>query len=382
MENYDSNKIYFDSISKNKIFDRNEELKVASKMRDSRNNVVEAIITTPEILDFFQEKFQKLIQNGYSNKFVKDEDTVTSLGEIENIRNLLRESDTKESYEIAILGMKNFLSNFTYSNDGIREIVKYLVKNSSDVQKINFISKKLETLEYCKKILVQSNLRLVVAVARKYQSDVVDIADMIQEGNLGLMRAADRYDHRRGHKFSTYATWWIRQSISRSLMSTKRTVRVPTHIIELSQKIDRARKNHLSQFGHVATDEQISTALGMEVDKIVKVDMAIMSHNITSMSDEHEDHILSVIDGSPLPDKKMELTELSKKFEELLEGLTQQESDILRMRFGMGKYTPMTLEEIGNIYQVTRERIRQIEAKAIGKLQHPSKIKVLKEFYR
>ena len=308
---------------------------------------------------------------------------------VDVLKDDLEEPDIEDLEEVEDIKLED-INNMNFDGINIDDPVRMYLREIGKIPLLSFeeeleLAKQvLEGNEEAKQKLAESNLRLVVSIAKKYVGRGMLFLDLIQEGNMGLIKAVEKFDYKKGYKFSTYATWWIRQAITRAIADQARTIRIPVHMVETINKLIRTSRHLLQQLGREPTPEEIANEMEIPVEKVMEIQKIAQDPVSleTPIGEEDDSHLGDFIqdEDSPAPQDSAAYTLLKEQLEEVMNTLTPREAKVLKLRFGLEDGRARTLEEVGKEFMVTRERIRQIEAKALRKLRHPSRSKKLKDY--
>ncbi len=387
---------YLNDLKNIKLLTADEERSIAKKTEKAEKQALNILFSMPQAIDELMEIGRQLkegsinvidvirhVDDGNCTEQDRENFKIQTIHSIEGIKKVHKQREQLIPFLLDLGLSKKILTMI------IRKIAQQ-VRSMNDAGEAARTKRKLKELDeidnglkIVRNKLVQANLRLVINVARRYQNRGLSFLDLIQEGNMGLMKAAEKYDHQKGYKFSTYSTWWIRQSITRAIADHGRTIRIPVHILETKNKIKKAATALYQELGDNPDVEEISRKTGLPVEKIRKtMRLSGAPVSIETPIGDDESTLGDLIADTGAPSPLIEFMDISLKAEidSVLATLTPREEKVVRMRLGIGKATDHTLEEVGDLFGLTRERIRQIEAKALKKLQHPQRRKRLQSF--
>ena len=365
-----------DATEKKDIVDENEKVqKIVKKAKESGKMTYGELAkeledTNPEQIDKVFDAFEEMGVNLLSDDFEEEPD-IEDLKEVEELK---LDEITDTSFEGVSV------------DDPVRMYLREIGKIQllSYEKELELAKRILENDEEAKQELAEANLRLVVSIAKKYVGRGMLFLDLIQEGNMGLIKAVEKFDYTKGFKFSTYATWWIRQAITRAIADQARTIRIPVHMVETINRLIRTSRHLLQQLGREPSPEEIAKEMDMTVEKVMEIQKIAQDPVSleTPIGEEDDSHLGDFIqdEDSPAPHDAASYTLLREQLEEVMNTLTPREAKVLKLRFGLEDGKARTLEEVGKEFDVTRERIRQIEAKALRKLRHPSRSKKLRDY--
>jgi RNA polymerase primary sigma factor len=387
---------YFNSMGDISILTKYEEIELAKKLEQGRE-IIKGTITTLPIFDRIKDSFAvEDEEEALPEEERADEALIQTLIRLEELTALLEVTDKKIKRHGSLKELRAALNDKKKKGQNYKKLELLLKEVLADYKKVEAevgikaealkelwskISKARYLVGETKNELITRNLRLVVNIAKNYVGRGLPLLDLIQEGNIGLMKAVDKFKYEKGFKFSTYATWWIRQAITRALIDQTKTIRVPVHMMEFYNRVTKASRELTQQLGREPVNEEIAKKLAVPVRKVEEVFRAIQDPIALQTPIGDEDTELEDFIGdkaSPSPYSDAERIETSEQIQRVLRTLTQKEETVIRMRFGIGVDRDHTLEEVGRFLSITRERVRQIEAKALRKLKHPSRLRALK----
>jgi len=392
---FDEKDEYRDEIDEENGMNARDMQRIKSSIKEliekgKRNGTLSTteILEVAEEFEYDAERLDKMYE-ALENMGIEITDYIdeqTSLEDIEPLDDLSDIEAEVETYETGEQMERMLISEGLPIEDHVRMYLKEIGKVPllSMDKEIELAEKMAQGDEAAKQELVEANLRLVVSIAKRYVGRGMFFLDLIQEGNLGLMKAVEKFDHTKGYKFSTYATWWIRQAITRAIADQARTIRIPVHMVETINKVHRVSRQLLQELGHEASADEVAKVINMSPDKVREI-MKLAQEPVsleTPIGEEEDSHLGDFIqdNDAPAPAEAASLSMLREQLEEVLNTLTPREASVIKLRFGFVDGTLHTLEDVGKEFNITRERIRQIEAKALRKLRHPSRAKKLRDF--
>lgn len=390
---------YFNSMGDISILTRYEETELAKKLEEGREIIKEIISGLPlfnRMKDTMNNPEEEEAEELLTEEETADEALIKTLSRLEELMEVIENADIKIKKHVNLKGLRASVNEKKKKGQNTKKLEILLKEVQSDYKRVeseagikvdelkdiwNRISKARYLVTEAKNELITRNLRLVVNIAKNYVGRGLPLLDLIQEGNIGLMKAVDKFKYEKGFKFSTYATWWIRQAITRALIDQTKTIRVPVHMMEFYNRVTKASRELTQQLGREPTNDEIAKKLVVPVRKVEEVFRAIQDPIALQTPIGDEDTELEDFIGdktSPSPYSDAERIETSEQIQRVLRTLTAKEETVIRMRFGIGVDRDHTLEEVGRYLSITRERVRQIEAKALRKLKHPSRLRALK----
>ena len=384
IEELKSNNKRAKEIKKNKV-EGKEEVKVPE---DTNKKVQDILKKAKEKGQITYGELASQLEDINPEQIDKVFDAFEEFG-VDVLKDDLEEPDIEDLEEVENLKLED-INTMNFDGINIDDPVRMYLREIGKIPLLTFeeeleLAKKvIDGDEEAKQKLAESNLRLVVSIAKKYVGRGMLFLDLIQEGNMGLIKAVEKFDYKKGYKFSTYATWWIRQAITRAIADQARTIRIPVHMVETINKLIRTSRHLLQQLGREPTPEEIAEEMEIPVEKVMEIQKIAQDPVSleTPIGEEDDSHLGDFIqdDDSPAPQDSAAYTMLREQLEEVMNTLTPREAKVLKLRFGLEDGKSRTLEEVGREFQVTRERIRQIEAKALRKLRHPSRSKKLRDY--
>ena len=369
--------------------EKNEAKQVENSEEENSNKVKEIIEKVKSKGKITYGELASELDEANSEQIDKVFDAFEDLG-VDVLQEDLEEPNIEDLQEVEDIKLEEIDLNAAMDGVNIDDPVRMYLREIGRIplltyeQELELAKKVLEGEEEAKQKLAESNLRLVVSIAKKYVGRGMLFLDLIQEGNMGLIKAVEKFDYTKGFKFSTYATWWIRQAITRAIADQARTIRIPVHMVETINKLIRTSRHLLQQLGREPTQEEIAKEMEIPVEKVAEIQKIAQDPVSleTPIGEEDDSHLGDFIqdDDSPAPQDSAAYTLLKEQLEEVMQTLTPREAKVLKLRFGLEDGKARTLEEVGREFMVTRERIRQIEAKALRKLRHPSRSKKLRDY--